>query len=576
MASYDEATSRFVMEAGEYKIYVGTDARSARLSGTFTEDVEREVLMCTNALAPEEPYKRMRPVGRNASGAGVANGGSGTSDYAVGWEDVPLRRDSMAEREAEGLMAVGEIPYAGDLGITLGDVYDGRADLESFASQLSDEDLCCLVRGEGMCSPKVTPGCAAAFGGVTERLSSMGVPAACCADGPSGIRMDCGYYAFSLPIGTCIACSFNEDLARELYSMVGAELRKNKVDILLGPGINIHRNPLNGRNFEYFSEDPLLTGRMASAIIRGMGEYGVTGAVKHFAANNQEHNRYGCNAVVSERALREIYLRGFEIAVKEGGATAIMTTYGALNGRWTASHYDLLTTVLRREWHFGGFVMTDWWASMNDEGGEPSLTNAAAMIRAQNDIYMVTADAAGNANGDNLMDALSAGRLGRGPLQRSAMAVLRAVMRSPAMERSLGRTSAEELEADRIMLEAERADLASGYEGDYPLLEGELTFPTKGRDTSRGKSVYYGFRTESGGDARLSMKIRVDALGMGQVPFSVFINGELAGAHTKRSTKGAWEDFSQPLGSVPAGDNVIRLFFAEGGASIDALAVRID
>ena len=166
--------------------------------------------------------------------------------------------------------------------------------------------------------------------------------------GPSGIRMDCGTMAYALPNGTLLACTFDPELVEELYEMEGMELRKNKIDSLLGPGINIHRNPLNGRNFEYFSEDPYLTGTMAAAQLKGMGKYGVTGTIKHFACNNQEFKRHDANAIVSERALREIYLKGFEIAVKQGGAYSIMSTYGPVNGLWTAGSYDLLTTILRK------------------------------------------------------------------------------------------------------------------------------------------------------------------------------------------------------------------------------------
>src|SRR5699024_1219675 len=144
----------------------------------------------------------------------------------------------------------------------LADVLDGKVTMDTFVAQLTDEDLICLFRGEGMCSTKVTPGTASAFGGLTERLEYFGIPAACCADGPSGIRMDCGTKAFSLPNGTAIGCTFDEQLAEELYRMTGRELRLNKIDTLLGPGMNIHRSPLNGRNFEYISEDPLVTGKI--------------------------------------------------------------------------------------------------------------------------------------------------------------------------------------------------------------------------------------------------------------------------------------------------------------------------
>ena len=167
-----------------------------------------------------------------------------------------------------------------------------------------------------MCSPKVTPGTAAAFGGVTDSLRNFGIPVACCADGPSGIRMDCGTKAFSLPNGTALGCTFNVDLVKKLYKMTGIELCKNKIDSLLGPGMNIHRNPLNGRNFEYISEDPILTGKISAAQVLGIQESGATATIKHFCANNQETSRRFVDSIVSERALREIYLKGFEIAIK--------------------------------------------------------------------------------------------------------------------------------------------------------------------------------------------------------------------------------------------------------------------
>ena len=196
--------------------------------------------------------------------------------------------------------------------------------MEAFIAQLSADELMCLVRAEGMNSPKATPGIAGAFGGVTPALHAFGIPVAGCADGPSGIRMDCGTQAFSLPNGTCLACSFNETLMEELFSMLGQELLENGIDTLLGSGMNLHRNPLNGRNFEYFSEDPYLTGKIAAAQLKGLHKSGTTGTIKHFACNNQEFHRTDIDAVVSERALRELYLKGFEIAVKEGGAYCIM------------------------------------------------------------------------------------------------------------------------------------------------------------------------------------------------------------------------------------------------------------
>lgn len=226
-ASYDDSgvtghKSCYVLEAGSYQFYVGTDVRSAELIGSM-EVNELEVLsQCTEALAPTEEFERLKPAMEEEK-------------LIPSWEKASLRTYDMALRSKEEEKK--ELPYTGDKGYRLADVYDKKVSMEEFLIQLRDEDLCCLVRGEGMCSPKVTPGTASAFGGVTKSLEDFGIPCGCCADGPSGIRMDCGTYAFALPNGTCMACSFNEELVEQLYEMEGAELRKNRIDILLGPGM---------------------------------------------------------------------------------------------------------------------------------------------------------------------------------------------------------------------------------------------------------------------------------------------------------------------------------------------------
>ena len=325
LASYDDEgktgnKSCYVLEKGDYKIYVGTDVRNAEIAGTICIGETIVVEKLTEALAPVTAFERLRPV------ADTGKEGTECGIYKAEYEKVPLRTITPQQKIDKARENQKSYTYTGDCGYKLADVYDGNIDMDTFISQLSDEDLICIVRGEGMCSTKVTAGTAAAFGGVTDRLQAFGIPVGCCADGPSGIRMDCGTIAFSLPNGTSLGCTFNKKLVEELYTMTGMELRKNHVDTLLGPGINIHRNPLNGRNFEYISEDPYVTGSMAAAQIRGMGHAGVTGTIKHFAGNNQEFHRHDVDSVVSERALREIYLKGFEMAVKDGGAYSVMTT----------------------------------------------------------------------------------------------------------------------------------------------------------------------------------------------------------------------------------------------------------
>lgn len=420
-----------------------------------------------------------------------------------------------------------------------------------------------------MCSPKVTPGTAAAFGGVTESLQKLGIPCGCCADGPSGIRMDCGTPAFSMPNGTCLACTFDTELSEELYEMEGAELRKNRIDTLLGPGINIHRNPLNGRNFEYLSEDPYLTGIMASAQLKGMARFGVTGTIKHFAANNQEYHRRLLDSVMSERALREIYLRGFEIAVKEGKAYSIMTTYGAINGLWTASNYDLLTTILRKEWGFEGMVMTDWWADLNDEGGQPSTDNLAAMVRSQNDVYMVTQDSLNNK--DNLMESLKNGTLKRGALLRCAGNICRMLMRSPVMERTLGRMSEEEKKAGEVMAGEDKVD----FDITYHKVQGSLVLDGTKIDTSKGNSVVYGILLDTFGSYKVRLKVKADSGELAQIPVSVFANGHLEGTVTINGTKGEWIEIEKTIGPLFGPHNYVRLYFAQSGMQIQTVTIEL-
>ena len=408
LTSYDDSgvtghKSCYVLEEGTYEIFVGSDVRSAESAGCYEEKF-RVVEKLQEACAPVEKFSRMKAV--------LMPDGS----YQAVTEKVPVRTVDPQERRKQNLPET--LAYTGDKGYKLVDVLDGKVSMENFVAQISEEDLIAMFRGEGMCSPKVTPGTAAAFGGVTESMKALGIPVGCCADGPSGIRMDCGTKAFSLPNGTALGCTFNTELVSDLYEMTGKELRLNKIDSLLGPGMNIHRNPLNGRNFEYISEDPLLTGRICAAQVKAMAKSGIGSTIKHFCGNNQEVGRSTSDSVMSERCLREIYLKGFEMAVREGGARSVMTTYGSVNGLWTAGSYDLCTTILRKEWGFEGIVMTDWWAKSNYEGHQAEVQVKAPMVAAQNDIYMVVSDAKANPEKDDVEEMLHAGKLTLGELQR--------------------------------------------------------------------------------------------------------------------------------------------------------------
>ena len=444
-ASYDDSgvtghKSCYVLEEGLYEIYVGNSVRcteKANVDGKGGYEIASCVVTeeLKEALAPTKEFLRLKTGRQKEDGV-----------FARAYEKAPQQMVDLAERIKSRLPK--ELPQTGNKGITLQAVAENikngssvEEELDAFVAQFTNEELAVIVRGEGMSSPKVTPGTASAFGGVSDSLHGYGIPIACASDGPSGIRMESGLKATQLPIGTLLACSFNIPMMEELYQMEGRELVGNEIDTLLGPGINIHRYPLNGRNFEYFSEDPLVTGQFAAAMIRGIRSAGSSATVKHFAANNQETERHNVNSVVSERALREIYLKGFEIAVKEGNANSIMTSYNPVNGHWTASNYDLNTTILRGEWGYQGIVMTDWWAKMNDvvNGGEADRRYTSFMVRAQNDLYMVVNNngAAINAVGDDTLEALEAGKLTVGELQRCAKNICRFLLGTPVMKRPL-------------------------------------------------------------------------------------------------------------------------------------------
>ena len=561
LASYDDSgvtghKSAYVLEAGAYRLYVGTDVRSAEAVGAL-ELAQLEVLeQLTEALAPRRPAERFV---RNADGT-------------LGMEAMPLRTVDPMQRRAENIPE--EIPYAGDLGYKLDDVRQGKVSLETFVSQLTDEDLIIISRGEGMNSPKVTAGSGGAFGGMSKSLDHFGIPIACVTDGPSGIRLDCGTIAVAMPNGTCLACSFDDALSEELYQWEGLELRRNRVESLLGPGMNIHRNPLNGRNFEYFSEDPLLTGRMAAAQLKGMQKYDVTGTIKHFATNNQEFKRRIVNAVVSERALREIYLKGFEIAVKDGGAYCIMSTYGQLNDWYTSCSYDLLTTILRGEWKYDGLVMTDWWAAGAEEGAVGKPQNTAQMIRAQNDLFMVVEDSETNSRHDNTADGLIQGIVTRAELQRNAMNICRVLLRFPVLDRYLG----IENDLDRELEETwSQLDQAVANVRELVLSAEETTIiPAEEIDQGTGGTTIYQVVTPERGDYTLTLKLRSTLDNpLAQLPVSVFMDRNLVHSVTLTGADTEWRTYDLTLSAHMMGRFYLKFFFGLGGLEIQPVEITL-
>ena len=304
-------------------------------------------------------------------------------------------------------------------------------DQDEIISRLSLEDKAHFVIGTGMAgftgedavigaTRSLVPGAA----GTTYPLDSLGIPAVVLADGPAGLRIDAKregdsatYYCTHFPIGTLLASTWNTDLIEEVGAAIGNEVKEYGADVLLAPAVNIMRNPLCGRNFEYYSEDPLVAGKTAAAYIKGVQSNGVGTSIKHFAANNQETNRMNNDAHISQRALREIYLKGFEIAIKEAKPWTVMTSYNYINGTYTSESKDLVETILREEWGYEGTVMTDWF------GGK----DGAAQMWAGNDMLQPGK----KEQFDSIVAGVKSGKLAEADLDRSVRRTLNLVEKCP-------------------------------------------------------------------------------------------------------------------------------------------------
>ena len=305
---------------------------------------------------------------------------------------------------------------------------------EEVMAKLSLEDKAHFVIGVGMkgfsgdnavigATQSLVPGAA----GTTYPLDSLGIPAVVLADGPAGLRIDATregdtatYYCTHFPIGTLLASTWNTQLVEEVGQAIGEEVKEYGADVLLAPALNIMRNPLCGRNFEYYSEDPVVAGKTAGAYITGVQKNDVGTSIKHFAANNQETNRMNTDARMSQRALREIYLKGFEIAIKESKPWTVMTSYNYINGTYTSESKDLVETILRDEWGYEGTVMTDWF------GGK----DGAKQMWAGNDMLQPGKDE----QFDSIVAGVKSGKLDVADLDRNVQRVLNLVERSPRFQ----------------------------------------------------------------------------------------------------------------------------------------------
>lgn len=386
MASFDDsgviAASCYILEKGVYKIYVGTNVRNAK-EIEYTFELSETVITqrLHSYCAPKRLDRRMKADGS--------------------YEILECKSDKKTEFVCDYVLA--EKPEAE---YKLIDAAEGKVDLDTFIAQMTEEELCHLVSGQ--------PGQGVANTGGMGALDRLGIPAVMTADGPAGVRMrkECEVNATAFPIATALAASWNLKLM-ELIGRAGAlEVKENNLSIWLTPALNIHRSPLCGRNFEYYSEDPLLSGKMAAATVKGVQSQNIVAVPKHFACNNKETNRKESDSVLSERALREIYLKGFEICVKESEPQMIMTSYNLINGVRASENAELLTGILRDEWGFQGMITSDWNNKADHE----------QEVKAGNDVKMPVG------NPEKLLAALSSGTLSCEELCACAKRILKMIL----------------------------------------------------------------------------------------------------------------------------------------------------
>lgn len=409
MASYDDlgkvTEAAYVLEKGIYSFYVGNSVRDAvKIDYIYELLKDRVTQKLTHRAAPSQLKERM------------------CSDGSM--EKLPLTQPNdfmenglgWSEDETECVVpAVREIPRyllftqdaAKEHRILLEDVAEGKADLEEFMEQLSDSDMAELLGGQP------NTGVANTFG--FGNLPEYGVPNIMTADGPAGLRIapECGVCTTAWPCATMLAATWNPELVKEVGHAAAGEVKENNIAVWLAPAMNIHRSPLCGRNFEYYSEDPVLTGTIASAMVDGIQSRHIGATVKHFACNNKETNRKNSDSRVSERALREIYLKGFEICVKSSQPWALMTSYNLVNGYRASENKDLMDGILRGEWGYQGVITTDWWTK-----GEHYKE-----VKAGNDIKM------GTGYPERVLKALEQGLITRGEIEVCVRRVLELILK---------------------------------------------------------------------------------------------------------------------------------------------------
>ena len=407
MASYDDTgkicKSAYIMEKGQYHFYIGTSV----------EDVEelKTVYYLKEDWVTERLAERLKP--RKLSKRMLADGSYETLECS---EYEEIKRPAVFEHPSELEGIAPEVRYEKRQTLQerfypkykeLADVAQGGISMEEFIEGLNTEELVWLLGGQP-CT-----GVANTFG--IGNNKKHGIPSVMTADGPAGLRIlpECGIYTTAWPCATMLACTWNRELVRKVGAAGAKEVKENNIGIWLTPGMNIHRSPLWGRNFEYYSEDPVVAGEIGAAMVQGIQSQNIAATPKHFAANNKETNRKHSDSRLSERAAREIYLKGFEIVVKKADPWMIMTSYNMINGTYASENKELLSDILRGEWGFHGTVTTDWW----------TRAEHYREVKAGNDIKMA------NGYPEQLLENLEQGRLNILEVKQCAKRVLELILK---------------------------------------------------------------------------------------------------------------------------------------------------
>lgn len=397
LAYYNEEKAAYVLEKGEYYVLLGKNASETTRIGSFvqpetviTEQLENRCVphKLSKILLADGTYKQLEISEYEYCEADTTD----WPEQKAGHEYMQMPKKGMKLEDGKN---------------RFDDVADGKITLDELLDQMSVLDYIDLAGGANNEGVSNTMG----VGG----LDGFRIPAIMTADGPAGLRLDsCNEIPTTAwPCATMLASTFNTDLMKEIGTAGAMELEENNLGVWLAPAVNIHRSPLCGRNFEYYSEDPILAGEMAAAFISGVQTRNVGACIKHFVCNNKETNRNYCDSIVSERALREIYLKPFEIAIKKSAPLALMTCYNIVNGHYPSETKDLVTGVLREEWKFEGMVMTDWW-NCGDQYVE---------IKAGNNLKMP------DGHGHRLLKAYESGEISANDLRENAKQILKFILK---------------------------------------------------------------------------------------------------------------------------------------------------